>query len=400
MRRLIALASAVLGALVAAPAAAPATARYVALGDSYTAGPLILTPRGDPIDCGRSDHNYPMLVANALRPQAFRDVSCGSAQTRDMTGPQTGLPLGGTNAPQFDALDDTVDLVTVGIGGNDMGFAGIVSMCTALAVQSLGMGRPCTDHYTTAGVNTVVQRVNEVVGPRLTAVLDGIHLRSPRARVVVVGDPDPVPDLPGCFPVVPFAPGDLPFLHELAEALHTMKQARAADAGADYVELLSGSAGHDICQRPGTKWYEGIVPTAPAYPVHPNVLGMEFAARQVLDVLGRPVPNDFAVTRRRGARTGAIALRLRAPSRGAFTVAAIGRTLRRPGLRTTRVRYTTASAFAARAGDVPVALRARKATRAALRRHGRAKVTLTVIFTPVAGEAISRRSGVMVGSRR
>ena len=95
----------------AAPAgAAGAVHRYVALGDSYTAGPLIPNPTGEPIDCGRSTNNYPHVVARAIHPAVFRDVSCGSATTKDMTMPQTGLPLGGTNPPQFDALGRRVGL--------------------------------------------------------------------------------------------------------------------------------------------------------------------------------------------------------------------------------------------------------------------------------------------------
>src|SRR5215213_8234846 len=55
---------AVLTVLVALVPAATARADggvYVALGDSYTAGPLNPNQHGDPIDCGRSDHNYPPL---------------------------------------------------------------------------------------------------------------------------------------------------------------------------------------------------------------------------------------------------------------------------------------------------------------------------------------------------
>ena len=37
----------------------------------------------------------------------FLDVSCGWAETKHMTSPQTGLPLGGTNPPQFNALRRT-----------------------------------------------------------------------------------------------------------------------------------------------------------------------------------------------------------------------------------------------------------------------------------------------------
>ena len=388
-RRVVVCACAV-GALAVAPASASALGTYVALGDSFTAGPLILSPKGDPIDCGRSDHNYPTLVAAQIAPSGFRDVSCGSAQTRDMTAPQTGLPLGGTNPPQFDALDPDVELVTVGIGGNDMGFGPIVATCVSLGVQALGAGRPCTERYAPGGADTIARRIEEVVGPRLTAVLEAIQARSPRARLVVVGDPDPVPTGTGCFAVLPLAPGDLPYLHGLARRLHEMKAARAAAAGAEYVDLLSGSLGHDICRLPGTKWYEGIVPTAPAYPAHPNALGMRFAAEQVLDVLRRPVPNDFAVARVRGGRSGGIALRLVAPARGTFTIAATGRGLR----------YPAATVLAPRAGELATGVRLARAGRSALRRRGRARVALQITFAPVAGEPLTRRVLARVGARR
>ena len=184
----------------------------------------------------------------------FRDVSCGSAQTKDMTAPQTGLPLGGTNPPQFNALDRNVDLVTLGIGGNDMGFGDIVTTCAELGIQSLGQGHPCTDRYNAGGVDTIAQRLDEQVAPALAAVIAGIHERSPKARLVVVGDPDPVPQQPGCYPVVPIAPGDLPYLHTVACNLSATVREQALAGGAEFVDLLPGSIGHDICQLPLTKW--------------------------------------------------------------------------------------------------------------------------------------------------
>jgi lysophospholipase L1-like esterase len=213
-------------------------------------------------------------------------VSCGGATTKDLTRPQTGLPLGGTNAPQFDALRRKVDLVTIGIGGNDMGFGDIVTTCATLGLQSLGVGHPCTDHYTAGGYNQIYRRLHDVVGPRLKRTFRGIERRAPHARLLVVGYPDPVPQDPGCYPEVPLAAGDLPFLHGVAKRLDRVERRRAKAAGAEYVVLLPGSIGHDICQPPGAKWYEGIIPTSPAYPAHPNALGEAFAARRVLAVLG------------------------------------------------------------------------------------------------------------------
>ena len=392
LRPLLLACACAVAVLAWSPGVALATNAYVALGDSFTAGPMVPYPKGEPSSCRRSDHNYPSLVAAEIRAGAFRDVSCASAQTEDMTGWQTGLAgiLGAANPPQFGALDPAVDLVTVGIGANDMGFRSVVATCVRLGIQSLGIGRPCTDHYTSGGVDHVAQRIDATVGPRLATVLAGIQERSPSARLLVVGDPNPMPAPPGCFPLVPFARGDLPFLHGLARRLHEMRQARAAEAGAEYVDQFTGSAGHDVCRPPGAKWYEGFVPTDLAFPAHPNRMGMRFAARQVLEVLRRPVPNDFGVRQVRGGRSGAIAAALAAPHRGTFTITAVGRGLR----------YPTVAAFAPRPGDVLADLRLEPAGQAALRRRGRARVALTITFAPVGGEPATRRAQVRVGARR
>jgi hypothetical protein len=52
------------------------------------------------------------------------------------------------------------------------------------------------------------------------------------------------------------------------------------------VDTYRRSIGHDVCQLPGTKWVEGLVPTSPAAPVHPNALGERNSAVNVLHTLG------------------------------------------------------------------------------------------------------------------
>ncbi|MBA2522223.1 MAG: SGNH/GDSL hydrolase family protein, partial [Solirubrobacterales bacterium] len=141
--------------LFSAPAAAaPGSGVYIALGDSYTSGPLVPNQHGSPIDCGRSDHNYPSLIAAEFQPAEFIDVSCGSAKTKDMAAPQTGLPLGGTNPPQFDALRADATLVTVGIGGNDAGLVGVGEKCGQLGLLD-PFGTACRDYYAPGGNDSV-----------------------------------------------------------------------------------------------------------------------------------------------------------------------------------------------------------------------------------------------------
>ncbi|HYH31925.1 MAG TPA: SGNH/GDSL hydrolase family protein [Pseudonocardia sp.] len=258
----------------AAPAAAEPDEQvdsYVALGDSYAAGPLIPVQTGQPVGCLRSSRNYPSVVAETIGVAEFRDVSCSAATTEHLTGPQN-VPLG-VNPPQVDALTADTDLVTVSIGGNDIGFGEIVSECARRSPLQ-PTGSACEDHYTAGGSDQLAQRIEEAA-PQVAAALAAIEERAPDARVLLVGYPAILPDEgPGCFPVVPFSPGDVAYLRQVEKDLNAMLADQASGAGVDYVDTYTPSIGHDACQPPGTKWVEGLVPTAPAAPVHPNALGM------------------------------------------------------------------------------------------------------------------------------
>jgi lysophospholipase L1-like esterase len=132
----------------AAPTAEDDVSSYVALGDSYAAGPLIPLQTGLPAGCLRSSRNYPSLVAETAGIPDFRDVSCSGATTGHLGGPQD-LPLG-VNAPQLDALAEDTELVTLTIGGNDIGFAEIVNECARRSPLQPA-GAACRGHYTAGG---------------------------------------------------------------------------------------------------------------------------------------------------------------------------------------------------------------------------------------------------------
>jgi lysophospholipase L1-like esterase len=291
-RVLVAAAATVLG--LASTGAAQTTAaaqqasspeHYVALGDSYAAGPWIPVQRTDPIGCGRSTHNYPTLVAEALGVADFTDVSCSGAKTDHMTAPQQGPLLGGgTNPPQFDALAPNTDLVTVTIGGNDVGFSDILDTCTRLSSTD-PLGNPCERQATAGGTDRYAQRIT-AAAPKVAGVLEGIRQRSPSATLVLVGYLRFLPPAVGCYPVFPIARGDVPYLDSvLQQQLNAMLAEQASMHDAVFIDSYAHSLGHDACQLPGAKWVEGVVPTSPAYPVHPNARGMQAAATCTLDML-------------------------------------------------------------------------------------------------------------------
>jgi lysophospholipase L1-like esterase len=255
---------------------------YAALGDSYAAGVMIPTivataPKG----CSRSESNYAHLVAKQKQITDLVDATCGGARTPDMT---VGQQTDGAPPPQFDVLRPDTALVTLGIGGNDIGFGEIVATCV-FSRAGAASTQPCTDKYTAGGVDQLARRIADT-GPKVAANIAGIRQHSPKARILVVGYPSILPDSGSCPAQVPIADGDLPYLRKIVPALNDMLARQAAEQGAEFVDTFTPTRGHDVCQPVGTKYVEGIKPESPAAPVHPNALGQEAISKAVLAKLG------------------------------------------------------------------------------------------------------------------
>jgi hypothetical protein len=277
--RILALLATLAATLTVAVAAAGA-ADWVGLGDSYAAGPLIPNQELTPLGCLRSDHNFAHLAAAQLG-RSLADVSCSGATTGDMTAPQDVTP-GPANPPQFDALTAGTQIVTLQIGGNDIGFTEIIRNCASPSP----FGHPCRDHYVVNGDDTLRDRI-AAAAPKVGAVLQGIHSRAPHARVFVVDYAAIMPETgSGCWPVVPIARDDVPYLRGIEKALNAMLADEAAANGATIVDDYTASIGHDACKSTLTKWVEPLVPTNPAAPFHPNARGEAGIAQVVAAAVG------------------------------------------------------------------------------------------------------------------
>jgi lysophospholipase L1-like esterase len=262
------VAAVVLSLLVVA--VAPAVARgadWVGLGDSYAAGPLIPNQSLSPLGCLRSDRNYARLAA-ASTARSLADVSCSGAKTDNMTASQS--TSAGTNPPQFNALSAATKVVSVQIGGNDIGFTEILQNC----VTYNPFGKPCQNRYGTGDNDQINARIAVAAG-KVATVLAGIKSRAPGARILVVNYAAILPDTgSGCWPQVPFAYSDVPYLRDKEKRLNTMLKEQAAAAGATYVDDYTASIGRDACRSAGTRWVEPLVPGNAAAPFHPNARGM------------------------------------------------------------------------------------------------------------------------------
>ncbi|MFD4657295.1 SGNH/GDSL hydrolase family protein [Kitasatospora sp. NPDC058444] len=298
LRNSTALAAVALGAALAltsttAQAAGTAPKHYVALGDSYAAGAGV--PGQSAGLCLRSDRNYGHLVAAALKAGTYTDVTCSAAKIKAMTQPQYDAFIR-VNDPQLDAVTADTDLVTLGIGGNDLaasdlGLGELVATCIAGAVVN-PLGTPCKDVYHHGywdwstlswqyGTDDLAERIRTTIAPQLADTIKRVHAKAPGARVLLVGYPTVLPaDGSKCVLRQPVTPGDVEYMYGVLNKLNAAMKSTAAANGATYVDTATPTVGHDVCSD--DRWIEGALPGSPAVPFHPNATGEQVMAQAVL----------------------------------------------------------------------------------------------------------------------
>lgn len=221
---------------------------YVALGDSFTSAPLV--PVTDVANgCFRSSANYPSLVARSLGV-GLDDRSCGAARiTHLSTSQYPDVPA------QLSAVKPGVELVTVGIGGNDEDvFVRLTRECPQLRSKD-PRGAPCKARMNTGGRDVLLASLAKTAR-RLSAALEEIHARAPQAKVLVVGYPQIVSATEACRQL-PLATGDYAYAATINMALNDALRTAARASGSTYVDVGANSAGHDICSA--DPWINGSV---------------------------------------------------------------------------------------------------------------------------------------------
>jgi lysophospholipase L1-like esterase len=262
---------------VAAPTSQAATPlKYVALGDSYSAGSGVLPPDPTGVSCTRSLVNYPHDIAAQTGAQ-LTDVTCGAAQTKDYyTSQQPGV------APQLDAVHADTQLVTMTIGGNDSGvFINSIVDCGIAGASTAGQGSPCKDKYGSSFQDTI----KTTTYPSLVKALHDVQAKAPHARVAILSYPWIMPRTVGCFDKMPVAEGDVPYVRGIQATLNDAVKRAARATGATYVDMNTVSEGHDACQPLGTRWIEPVLQGTNPVIVHPNALGEQQMAIQAMRTL-------------------------------------------------------------------------------------------------------------------
>ncbi|WP_405010718.1 SGNH/GDSL hydrolase family protein [Kitasatospora sp. NBC_01539] len=235
-----------LSTLVTATQASAAGARYVALGDSYSAGVGAGSYTSDSGSCKRSNNAYPILWKNANAPTSFSFVACSGAKTGDVLN------------NQISALSSTTTLVSITIGGNDAGFASTMQTCVLNSESSCLGAVAAAKSYAT----------NTLPG-QLTSVYNAIRSKAPSAHVVVLGYPHLYKIGGSCI----FGIGDTKraAINGAADTIDSVIAKQVANAGFTFKDVRSPFTEHEICGS-ATQWLNSTtVPVDESY--HPNKAG-------------------------------------------------------------------------------------------------------------------------------
>lgn len=249
MKIILGVVSALLvGAISAAPAHA-AGGKYVALGDSYAVGVGTRTYDNSGDACRRGPLAYSRLWAAQHTGYAFVEASCSGDTTTELLANQV---------PQVTA--DTT-LVTVQVGGNDVGFVDVLKNCI-LTID---------DKDCVAGVEAAKAAATGYLPGRLQQVYAAIRARAPQARVVVVGYPR-LYTIGGTCGILGLSDKERTALNSAADTLAGVESAAASGAGFTYLDPRSSFDPHTICSK-GSEWVTSLEWSKLDESYHPNTAG-------------------------------------------------------------------------------------------------------------------------------
>jgi lysophospholipase L1-like esterase len=230
----------------AQPAMAASSVNYIALGDSYASGVGSGSYTSESGSCLRSTLAASQLWANAHAPASYRSVACSGAKTTDVT------------ANQVSALSASTTLVSITIGGNDIGFSKVMEDCVLYSTST------CVSE-----VNAAEQKAQTQLPGLLDTVYNNVRSHAPNAKVVVVDYPRFYHDLWYC---VGLSSTDRNKINEGADVLDGVISSAASRHGFLFADVRPAFAnGHEICDS--SSWLHSVDWSNIVQSYHPTASG-------------------------------------------------------------------------------------------------------------------------------
>lgn len=290
----IALTALVLGASALAGSAVPAQAAptsrsaaevarytggpYVAMGDSRAAGTHRTPSLGYYLGCLRSADSYPEILRAKLRPRSFTDTSCAGATSPNLWSTPQRTPTY-PRPPQVEQIPAGAQLLTISIGGNDMGWPAILGKCLT---GSRADDKKCRESVDLADL---VDRRLAKMDRATSAALAAIRKAQPRAQIVMVGIGGFIGER-GCFPAVPLSDGDAVWMRSIFDRANKTLRSVAESVDGSFIDVQNLSEGRDACNTTAP-WYEGQTNADGTLKWHFNHAGSTEIARLIERVIVR-----------------------------------------------------------------------------------------------------------------
>ncbi|MGW7055039.1 SGNH/GDSL hydrolase family protein [Streptomyces sp. NPDC054887] len=243
---LLTVALALTGASAAQAAQQAEALDYVALGDSYSSGVGAGSYDSASGNCKRSTRAFPVLWAASHSPSSFAFTACSGARTGDVT------------AGQLAPLSASTDLVSLTVGGNDAGFADVMTTCV-LQSESACLAR----------IATARAYVDSTLPGKLDSVYSAIRAKATAARVVVLGYPRFYKLGGSC--IAGLTERERSAINDASDYLNDATAKRAADHGYAFAPVSPAFAGHEICSS--APWLHSVKWTNIGESYHPTAAG-------------------------------------------------------------------------------------------------------------------------------
>ncbi|MFJ9819777.1 SGNH/GDSL hydrolase family protein [Streptomyces sp. NPDC101151] len=233
------------GAATAQASSTAATGGYVALGDSYSSGVGAGSYISSSGSCDRSTKAYPYLWNAAHSPSSFAFNACSGATTDDVLAGQLG------------SLDSSTALVSITIGGNDAGFADVMTTCV---LQS--------DSACVSKINAAKSYVDSTLPGKLDTVYDAISAKAPSSEVVVLGYPRFYKLGQTCLGL---SETKRSAINGAADYIDNAIQKRALDHDFVFGDVRTTFTGHEICSS--NSWLHSVNWLSIGESYHPTAAG-------------------------------------------------------------------------------------------------------------------------------
>jgi lysophospholipase L1-like esterase len=244
--------------LVAAPAHAATgyeNTDYVALGDSYSSG---VGAPGQSGSCLVGTNGYPAQWAAKYDPKTYVNAACSGAVTSDVL------------SKQVSSLSSDTDLVTITIGGNDVGFSDVVITCT---VGSYNSCESAVDSARTYAENTLPASLDQTY--------TAIKSHAANAEVVVLSYPLLFDTTTSSCGVGGMSLAKRKIINDGDNELDDIIKTHAQAAGFTYGEARTTFAGHGVCAP--APWINGLQLLSATDSFHPNKSGYTYGYLPALE---------------------------------------------------------------------------------------------------------------------